>query len=76
MYMLCYYENESSTIKTYIFFFMIIQLRLIFGTASEMCIYTNDQFLVEAMDVEEEKSEDGKEQTVFLYRVKGMPTAS
>ena len=34
---------------------------LIFGTASEMCIYTNDQFLVEAMDVEEEKSEDGKE---------------
>jgi len=33
----------------------------IIGTASEMCIYTNDQFLVEAMEIEEEKSEDDKE---------------
>merc|ERR1712238_99809 len=28
--------------------------------ASEMCIYTNDNFLVEALDVEEEKSKDDK----------------
>lgn len=40
---------------------IIHNMRLILGTASEMCIYTNDQFLVEAMDVEEEKSEDDKE---------------
>ena len=42
-------------------FSMIIQHMSTIGAASEMCIYTNDQFLVEAMDVEEEKSEDSKE---------------
>ena len=56
-------NNQNS----YTYFSMIIQHASDhWCTASEMCIYTNDQFLVEAMDVEEEKSEDGKEQTVYL----------
>ena len=29
--------------------------------ASEMCIYTNDNFLIESLATEEEKSEDGKD---------------
>jgi len=61
MYMLCVLTETNDQQSKLIYSPLLIIQHLITGTASEMCIYTNDQFLVEAMDVEEEKSEDVKE---------------
>jgi len=61
MYMLCVLTEMNDQQSKLIYSPLLIQHTSDPGTASEMCIYTNDQFLVEAMDVEEEKSEDDKE---------------